>query len=61
MRMGKSGKQGVVDENLRMNGVKNLYVCDLSVFPVSPAANPTLTLVALAQRLSDHLLRVRGK
>jgi choline dehydrogenase-like flavoprotein len=55
MRMGKDGK-GVVDENLKVNGLKNLYVCDLSVFPVSPAANPTLTLVALAQRLADHLL-----
>lgn len=55
MRMGKGG-EGVVDENLRMNGLENLYICDLSVFPVSPAANPSLTLVALAQRLGDHLL-----
>lgn len=56
MRMGKDGK-GVVDENLKVNGVENLYVCDLSVFPFSPASNPSLTLVALAQRLADHLLR----
>jgi choline dehydrogenase-like flavoprotein len=55
MRMKKDGA-GVVDENLRLNGVDNLYVCDLSVFPVSPAANPTLTLAALAQRLGNHLL-----
>ncbi|RYP76676.1 hypothetical protein DL771_001598 [Monosporascus sp. 5C6A] len=55
MRMGEDGS-GVVDENLRVSGVDNLYICDLSVFPVSPAANPTLTLAALAQRLGSHLL-----
>ncbi|SPO05494.1 uncharacterized protein DNG_08181 [Cephalotrichum gorgonifer] len=55
MRMGKDGS-GVVDENLKINGLKNLYVCDLSVFPVSPGANPSLTLAALAQRLAGHLL-----
>ncbi|KAF8747943.1 GMC oxidoreductase [Rhizoctonia solani] len=41
---------------------RTLYVCDLSCFPHSPAANPTLTLAALAIRLSRHLnerLRVK--
>ncbi|KAK0612774.1 hypothetical protein B0T17DRAFT_657566 [Bombardia bombarda] len=61
MRMAKTpGEKGaVVDENLGVIGWSNLYVCDLSVFPVSPAANPTLTLTALAQRLGHHLLEVR--
>ena len=50
------GRQpGVVDENLRFLGHQRLYACDLSVFPTSPAANPTLTLAALAIRLADHL------
>ena len=50
------GRQaGVVDENLRFLGHQRLYACDLSVFPTSPAANPTLTLTALAIRLADHL------
>ena len=56
MRIGKDGK-GVVNENLKMNRLENLYICDLSVFPVSPSANLSLTLVALAQRLRDHLLK----
>ena len=46
---------GVVDDNLKFLSYNNLYACDLSVFPSSPAANPTLTLCALAIRLADHL------
>ena len=46
---------GVLNENLRFLGHERLYACDLSVFPTSPAANPTLTLAALAIRLADHL------
>jgi choline dehydrogenase-like flavoprotein len=46
---------GVVDHNLRFLGYDNLYACDNSVFPSSPAANPTLALTALALRLAKHL------
>lgn len=49
---------GVVDETLRFEGYTNLYACDVSVFPTVPAANPSLTLVALALRLADHLAAV---
>jgi choline dehydrogenase-like flavoprotein len=53
---GKHGeKPGVLNENLRFLGHQWIYACDLSVFPTSPAANPTLTLAALAIRLADHL------
>lgn len=45
----------VVDENLRIVGTQGLYVCDMSVMPLSSAANPVRTLVALALRLSKHL------
>jgi choline dehydrogenase-like flavoprotein len=51
----RMGAQGVVDENLKFRAYPNLYACDLSVFPSSPAANPTLTLAALALRLAEHL------
>ncbi len=51
---------GVVDETLRFQAYDNLYCCDVSVFPTIPAANPSLTLVALAQRLSDTLLTALG-
>lgn len=59
MRMVSNGDggvaAGVVDEHLLVIGTDNLYTCDLSVFPSSPAANPTLTLVALALRLAAEL------
>ncbi|VBA38026.1 Paromamine 6'-oxidase [Mycobacterium attenuatum] len=58
LRMGAEGA-GVVDENLRFWGYENLYACDNSVFPTSPAANPSLTLVALALRLAQHLSGIR--
>lgn len=54
LRLG-DGNSGVVSPDLKYNGYDNLYVCDLSVFPTSPAANPTLTLAALAFRLAAHL------
>ncbi|KAI1778599.1 hypothetical protein F4818DRAFT_406584 [Hypoxylon cercidicola] len=55
MRMGEKPEQGVVDENLKVHFMNNLFVCDLSVFPFSPMANPSLTLAALAIRLGDRL------
>jgi choline dehydrogenase-like flavoprotein len=45
----------VVDTNLQVEKAEGLFVCDNSVFPTSPAANPSLTLAALALRLADHL------
>jgi hypothetical protein len=45
----------VVDEDLRVVDTQRLYVCDMSVIPLSSAANPVRTLVALALRLSEHL------
>jgi choline dehydrogenase-like flavoprotein len=55
LRLGEDSATSVVDLNLKFHNYANLYVCDLSVFPTSPAANPTLTLAALAIRLADHL------
>jgi choline dehydrogenase-like flavoprotein len=55
MRMSNDPKNGVVDANLKLHNYENLYCSDLSVFPTSPAANPSLTLAALAMRLADYL------
>jgi len=38
--------------------VRHLYVCDASVFPEALARPTVLTIIALARRLADHLLKV---
>jgi choline dehydrogenase-like flavoprotein len=54
-RMSDDPKSGVVDRNCRVHSVANLYVAGSSVFPTNGYANPTLTIVALALRLADHI------
>jgi choline dehydrogenase-like flavoprotein len=54
-RMSDSPNNGVVDKNLRVHGVDNLYVCSNSSFSSLGAVNPTLTLTALALRLGSYL------
>lgn len=55
-RMASDPSRGVVNANLRVFGIDNLYVCDGSVFATSGSANPSLTITALGLRLGDHLL-----
>ena len=47
--------ESVVDDNLQLRHDKGVYVCDMSVLPISTAANPVRTLAGLALRLSKHL------
>ena len=54
-RMSDDPASGVVNAQCRVHGVDNLFVAGSSVFPTSSHANPTLTLVAMALRLADHL------
>lgn len=49
--------RGVVDADLKVHGVANLWVAGSSVFPTGGWSNPTLTVVALARRLADQLGR----
>jgi choline dehydrogenase-like flavoprotein len=56
-RMHPDPNGGVVDADCRVHGIRNLYVAGSSVFPAYGCSNPTLTLVALALRLADHLQR----
>ncbi len=60
-RMADDGRSGVVDRNLRVHGVGNLFIAGSSVFPACGAAPPTLTIAALALRLGDHLSSKLGR
>lgn len=57
-RMAATAAGGVVDTNLAVFSVPNLYVASSSVFPTGGHSNPTLTSLALAMRLADHLKEV---
>jgi choline dehydrogenase-like flavoprotein len=54
-RMHRDPRHGVVDPDGRVHSVANLYVAGSSVFPTFGASNPTLTIIALAHRLADHI------
>jgi len=54
-RMSDDPKTGVVDRDCRVHGIANLYIAGSSIFTTAGYANPTLTIVALALRLADHL------
>ncbi len=54
-RMSPDPETGVVNADLQVHGVHNLFVAGSSVFPTYGASNPTLNLVALTLRLADHL------
>jgi choline dehydrogenase-like flavoprotein len=59
-RMSQNPQLGVVDADCRIHGISNVYVAGSSVFPTCGMANPTLTIVALAIRLADHIKQVLG-
>jgi len=48
-------KLGIVDKNLKVWSINNLYLASCAVFPSTSHSNPTLTLLALCQRLTAHL------
>ena len=56
-RMGEDPKTSVVNSFGAVWGVKNLYVMDGAVFPSNPDKNPTLSILAVTWRSSEHLVQ----
>jgi len=64
IRFGDDPATSALDIDCRMHEVDNLYVADSSFFVSSTAVNPTLTIIANALRVADHIagrLGVRGR
>ena len=59
-RFGKDPKTSVLDLNCKAHEVDNLYVTDASFFPSIGSVNPTLTIIANALRVADHLKSKMG-
>ncbi len=56
-RMAAGEQHGVVDARCRTFAVPNLYITDGSVLPTQGSANPALTIMAVAARAADQLIR----
>jgi choline dehydrogenase-like flavoprotein len=54
-RMGDDPARSAVDRNGESHDVKRLFVGDASLIPRTLSVNPSLTIMALATRLADHL------
>ena len=59
-RFGIDPKSSVLDVNCKAHELDNLYVVDTSFFPSIAAVNPSLTAMANALRVGDHLLERLG-
>jgi len=58
-RMGNDPDTSVLDRNCRAHEVDNLFVVDGGPFPTATGANPTLTIMANAWRVADHIAASR--
>jgi choline dehydrogenase-like flavoprotein len=55
LRMGRDPQESVLNEMCRAHEVDNLYAVDSSSFPTATGVNPTLTIMANAWRVAEHL------
>jgi choline dehydrogenase-like flavoprotein len=55
VRFGADQGTSVLDVNCKAHDLDNLYVVDGSFFPSSTSSNPSLTIIANALRVADHL------
>ncbi len=53
--MGRTARDSVTDAYGRVHGIPSLYVADSSLFPNSIEINPYLTIMALADRVAEHI------
>ena len=60
LQMGSDGA-AVVDANLRVHGVQNLWVADASVFPTIPAGNINATSIMVGEKASDLIAADKGR
>ena len=56
VRFGSDPSSSALDVNCRAHDVDNLYVVDTSFFPSIGAVNPSLTAIANAMRVADHIV-----
>lgn len=60
-RMGRDPESSVTDSRGRVHGAPWLYCADSSLFPNSSEVNPYLTVMALADRVAEGIMRNAGE
>jgi choline dehydrogenase-like flavoprotein len=60
LRFGTDPATSVLDTQCKAHELDNLYVTDASFFPSIGAVNPTLTIIANALRVADHIIARLG-
>ncbi|SDA36959.1 GMC oxidoreductase [Sphingomonas sp. NFR15] len=55
LQMSRTEEEGVVDSDLKVHGVANLFIAGAAVYPSSSFANPTFTAMALGLRLASKI------
>lgn len=53
--IGKNREEGVIDQNHKVFGYENLYVCDGSAISANPGVNPSLTITAMTERAMSKI------
>ncbi len=56
-RMGNDPKTSVTNSFGQTHDIKNLFICDTSLFVTGSGLNPTLTAMAIADRSAQYILR----
>ncbi len=60
-RMGSDRRRSVLNRYNQCWDCENVFVTDGACFPYAPFTSPTLTIMALAVRACDHILREQGR
>ena len=53
--MGRDASEGVIDQDNRVFGYQNMYICDGSMISANPGVNPSLTITALTERAMSKI------
>ena len=54
--IGTDKSKSVVNPEFQVHGLKNIYIADSSIFPSAPGINPSLSIMAFSQKLSEELI-----
>ena len=58
MSMGNDSERHACDENGKIYGAENTFVCDTSLFPASAGVNPMLTAMMFGDKIGKHIAKI---